>query len=121
MQVLEKHRGPVEELLARNKGRGYFIVGVKTCLDEDSEAQKTEFGLQAKVPTDVATQVASHGMASAPQSARVEIEARATREGSARSSFQGTGEQVFAIQCRTIRLKKGLFCRRKNQRLRMVS
>ena len=90
MQVLEKHQGPVEELLARNKGRRYFIVGIKTCLDgerEDLETQKTELGLQAKVPTDVATQVASHGMTSAPQSASVEIEARATRERSARSSF----------------------------------
>ena len=75
IQVLEKHRGPVEELLARNKGGRYFIVGIKPCLDserQDSETQKTELGFQAKVPTDVVTQVASHGMTSAPQSASVD-------------------------------------------------
>jgi hypothetical protein len=115
-QVLEKHRGPVEELLARNWGKGYFIVGIKTCLDgerDDSVTQKTDFGMRLKAPTDLTTQIASHGTASAPQSVSVEIEARATREGSARSSFKGAGEQVFAIQYRTIRLKKGLLSLKK--------
>lgn len=72
------------------------------------EKQKSELGFEAKAPTDLAAQVASHGTANAPKSGNLEVEAHITRQGSARSSFQGAGEQVFAIQYRTIGLRRPL-------------
>lgn len=107
--LLSKHRVSIERLLADNQNKGYMIVGVKSCIDPEvstSRVTETDVAAKVKIPLGQATQMASHDTVGDLPALDISAEGGSTRQGTSRATFQGQGEQVFAIQYRLLTLSK---------------
>ncbi len=107
--LLKDHRESIQELLERNGDKGYMIVGIKTCLEpsvQTDEESSKDVGTEMRLPTAAIIAAASHGALQAPEKMDVSGELQYSRSGTARTGYQGVGEQVFAIQYRKVTLKK---------------
>jgi hypothetical protein len=108
-EVKENLLGP-RGLFARSKGKLYWIVGIKTCSDG------TAFSVENGVGTTVAAKLTvplsqALGAPSAPSAPNPAIGLSGGNEHSNARSFQTVGEQVFAVEYKTVRQKNvfGLF------------
>jgi hypothetical protein len=106
--VLDGHRDEILKLLQDNKGKGYMIVGMKTYVDAELEVghgHEMHRSLGAKIPVAEVVAVATQ----IPATPLIPNPSIAADKGS-KSTYQArsaaSGEEIFAIQYRVVKLKK---------------
>lgn len=110
--VVGAHHDEILELLENNGGKGYMVVGLKTCRDaeiEISRNQERKSDVEVSVPAGQIASIASQGAVDPALVPNPTV--GRSREVSADWLARNTaeGEQIFALQYREISLKKHFF------------
>ncbi|RAK86076.1 hypothetical protein BO79DRAFT_220089 [Aspergillus costaricaensis CBS 115574] len=110
--VVGAHLDEIIKLLENNGGKGYMVVGLKTCRDAEigtSRTSKRKSDVEVSVPAGQIASIASHGAVDPALVPNPTV--GWSREVSADWLGRNTaeGEQIFALQYREIGLKKHFF------------
>lgn len=102
----------VLELLTNNAGKGYMVVGIKTCLSAELEIKRDghkENEANVAVPAGAIASAALHGAISPASIPNPSLEGSYIVHANWLARNVAEGEQIFALQYRQINLKKHFF------------
>ncbi|KAH7459113.1 hypothetical protein FOMA001_g20244 [Fusarium oxysporum f. sp. matthiolae] len=108
--LMQQHGDEVLKLLRDNKGKGYMVVGYKSCVNgqmgktrEYADGKKVDIN----IPTGAAVTAATHGAVNLGNQADVGVGLGSQDKQSSSTTATMVGEQIFAVRYRIITLVKG--------------
>ncbi|KAH7240342.1 uncharacterized protein BKA55DRAFT_118915 [Fusarium redolens] len=113
--IVGAHHGKILELLENNGGKGYMVVGLKTCQDAEIEVtrdQDRKSDVEMSVPAGQIASIASQGAVNPASVPNPTVGRSSEVSANWGTKFTAKGEQIFALQYRKITLKKHFFSKK---------
>ncbi|GKZ27283.1 hypothetical protein AbraIFM66951_004874 [Aspergillus brasiliensis] len=121
--IVDTYGNELMKMLKNNNGRGYMVVGFKTCIDaEISQGSERLWKLDGNmtIPVSKLATAASHGAAVFDGS--MDPSVSVSKKSGIRVIAQSIarGEQIFAVQYRKVSLKKSYFSTEQKAEIRRL-
>lgn len=107
--LMREHKAEILQLLRDNGGKGYMVVGYKSCVNGQM-GRSRDFANRTKVdvnlPTGAIVTAATHGMVNLGNQADLGFANDSSSKQGASMAATMSGEQIFAVRCRLITIRK---------------
>ncbi|KAF9772755.1 hypothetical protein IL306_009512 [Fusarium sp. DS 682] len=113
--MIGAHHDEILELLENNGGKGYMVVGLKTCHDAEIEITRNherKSDVQVSAPARQIASIASHGAVNPASVPNPTVGRSSEVSADWETKLTAEGEQIFALQYRKISLKKHFFSKK---------
>jgi hypothetical protein len=114
--LLEDHRAEIKELLKNNQNEGFMIVGFKSAVENKlGRAQKDTRtrDVNTNLPVGTLAEAATTSTTVLGKGADIDLNLRISNTAELSSQSVASGEQIFAIRYRRLKLNRGPYLHRK--------